>query len=94
MESSQERGKRGKEEGERGVRLGVQLGRHGEGLIWRRAAGHLSVRACCCSLLRAAVGEKEGGGRRKREEKKRKKKKKNIKKYEKISKLQNFGGEK
>jgi hypothetical protein len=73
-------GEEGEGGGGEGVRLGVQLGRHGEGLIWRRAAGHLSLRACCCSLLRAAVREKEGGGRRKREEKKRKKKKKKYKK--------------
>jgi hypothetical protein len=40
------------------------------------------------------VRRKKEGGRRKGEEKKRKEKKRKIKKYEKISKLENFGGEK
>jgi hypothetical protein len=66
---------RGHGEGEGGggevARLGVQLGRHREGLLWRRAAGHLSVHACCCSLLRAAVRVREEG-RRKEEERRKK----------------------
>jgi hypothetical protein len=61
------------------ARLGVQLGRHGEGLLWRWAACHLSVRACCCSLLRAAVHVKEEG-RRKEEERRKEKEGKEKKK--------------
>jgi hypothetical protein len=60
--------------------------RHGEGLLWRRVADHLSIRACCCSLLRAVVREKEEG--RRKEEGEREKKRKGRKRKEKN--MENF----
>jgi hypothetical protein len=49
MGSSPERKGRGKEEGERGARLGVQLGRHGEGLLGAAACSWLFFVSCSIS---------------------------------------------
>jgi hypothetical protein len=88
---SPKRGERGKEEGERGARLGVRLG---EGAPWEGAEelSHATLVALymwrCSSVLytRESRRRKEKGEEKEKEGKQKEKKKK----YGKFSKLENF----
>jgi hypothetical protein len=66
MGSSPERGKRGKEEGERGAQLGVAMGR-----VRAVGGGTMGARPCCSFGLLCSVRERRQEGEEKKEKRER-----------------------